>query len=72
MGSYAEALAEVKAYIDGLVSENVDIDRLARDLVDAGMSHWDGHQKEAYTEIRGSYTRSGHPIPFSFTAVTED
>ncbi|MEO1408172.1 MAG: hypothetical protein AAFV54_17060 [Pseudomonadota bacterium] len=70
MTTFAEAVAEVKEYIDGKLCVGADIDKAAEAYV------WYGIEKGASdgmmsAEIRGADSATGNPIDFSFSAVDE-
>ena len=71
MQTYTQAVAEVRAHIDGLMRAGIDLDAAADDYVNYGIEKGANSRGEMSAEIRGSDSVSGHPIPITFEAVDD-
>lgn len=72
MTTFAEAVAEVKDYIDGKLRGAVDLDKAAESYVWRGIEKGAESDGTMSAEIAGIDSATGNPIGFTFSAVDED
>jgi len=72
MTTFEQAKSEVKSYIDGKLRPEINIDVAAEEYVWQGIERGDNGDGEMNAEIRATDSRTGTPVPFSFSAVDAD
>lgn len=72
MTTFSDAVREVKAYIADRILPEMSLDATAEAYVWAGIEKGDNGNGEMSAEISARESRTGTPVPFTFTAVNDE